>query len=682
MAAIPLVQIVEIITFLAPDSLTQPRNVVRTTWRRITLCIHRVVNCLVILFNCFRTLSPVLFIMLDMLERNIGMKNGNKLKQNLKATFDTSKYMLDYVWRSKSGKGYILTKSFIAILNAVLPLGLVLLPGLIINELTGQRRTDVLIKYIAITAGIPLIQSIIISSVNVYLNTIRYKFMIKVKTDFISHCADMDYETMENPEIGVLKERAEGTMFDSLEVFENLSGLITALVSLIMCVSTITVLNPWILILVIISVALNYVNSKWLNQKTFKMNNEIQRFNRYGWPIQNYFSDVKYAKEIRLYNLKDYFINIYVEKRLEANKYGEKSAVYMRNSSIVGSIISFVQTILLYIYFIYKVVGDSLSVGTMTIYMGLIMQFSGSLSNIARQYLNLSMLSLRVQELIKFMNIPLKKYKMGNVTPVFDSDSVIEFKNVSFKYPGSDRLVIDGLNLTVRGDEKLCIVGVNGSGKSTFVKLLMRLYVPTEGEILLNGININEYDYQAYCKLFAPVFQDFALYNITLGENIIMAEEYDRERLLSAARQSGLSAMAENTKYGFDTVIFKWFDEEGVEPSGGEGQRIATARALYRGGSFYILDEPTAALDPNAEYEIYTQFNRMIENKCAILITHRLSAVQLADKVAVFNDGHVAEYGTHAELYAKGGIYTEMFDKQARFYRDNPSESDGDEECE
>ncbi len=682
MAAIPLVQIVEIITFLAPDSLTQPRNVVRTTWRRITLCIHRVVNCLVILFNCFRTLSPVLFIMLDMLERNIGMKNGNKLKQNLKATFDTSKYMLDYVWRSKSGKGYILTKSFIAILNAVLPLGLVLLPGLIINELTGQRRTDVLIKYIAITAGIPLIQSIIISSVNVYLNTIRYKFMIKVKTDFISHCADMDYETMENPEIGVLKERAEGTMFDSLEVFENLSGLITALVSLIMCVSTITVLNPWILILVIISVALNYVNSKWLNQKTFKMNNEIQRFNRYGWPIQNYFSDVKYAKEIRLYNLKDYFINIYVEKRLEANKYGEKSAVYMRNSSIVGSIISFVQTILLYIYFIYKVVGDSLSVGTMTIYMGLIMQFSGSLSNIARQYLNLSMLSLRVQELIKFMNIPLKNYKMGNVTPVFDSDSVIEFKNVSFKYPGSDRLVIDGLNLTVRGDEKLCIVGVNGSGKSTFVKLLMRLYVPTEGEILLNGININEYDYQAYCKLFAPVFQDFALYNITLGENIIMAEEYDRERLLSAARQSGLSAMAENTKYGFDTVIFKWFDEEGVEPSGGEGQRIATARALYRGGSFYILDEPTAALDPNAEYEIYTQFNRMIENKCAILITHRLSAVQLADKVAVFNDGHVAEYGTHAELYAKGGIYTEMFDKQARFYRDNPSESDGDEECE
>lgn len=610
------------------------------------------------------------------------MKNNNKLKQNLKATFKTSKYMLSYVWRSKSGKKYILIKSFISILNAIMPLGLVLLPGLIINELTGQRRIDILIKYIAITAGIPLLQSIIISSFNVYLNTVRYNFMIKVKTDFISHCADMDYETMENPEIGVLKERAEGTTFDSLEVFENLSGLITALISLIMCVSTITVLNPWILILVIIAVALNYVNSKWLNQKTFKMNNEIQRFNRYGWPIQNYFSDIKYAKEMRLYNLKEYFIDIYVEKRLEANKYGEKNAVYMRNSGIIGSIISFAQTILLYIYFVFKVIGDSLSVGSMTIYMGLIMQFSGSLSNITRQYLNLSMLSLRVQELIKFMNIPLKNHKMGEITPVFDSDSVIEFKNVSFRYPGSDRLVIDKLNLTVRGDEKLCIVGVNGSGKSTFVKLLTRLYVPTDGEILLNGININEYDYREYCKLFAPVFQDFALYNITLGENIVMAEEYNRERLLSATRQSGLSAMVENTKYGYDTIIYKWFDEEGVEPSGGEGQRIAMARALYRGGSVYILDEPTAALDPNAEYEIYTQFNNMITDKCAVLITHRLSAVQLADMVAVFDDGHVAEYGTHAELYAKGGIYTEMFDKQAKFYRDKPTESDGDEECE
>ena len=602
------------------------------------------------------------------------MKENGRLKQNLRTTFSTSKYMLGYVWRSRSGKGYILMKSFLSVLGAVLPLGLVFLPGLIINELTGAQRVDVLLWYIAATAGIPLLQSAVTSSLNVYLNSLRYRFMVQVNADFIGHCADMDYETMENPEIGMLKERASDTTFRSLDVFEGLSGLVTALVSLIMCISTITVLNPWILIPVAAAVVLNYINGKRLNRKTFEMNRNIQRYNRYGWPVMSYFSDMKYAKEMRIYGLKDFFINLYVGKRLEANKYGEKSSIYIRNSSFFGALISFAQTALLNLYFVFKVIAGALSVGSMTIYMGLIMQFSGSLSNITQQYLNLSMLSLSVQELIKFMEIPLSNHVRGSLTPTFGADSVIEFKNVSFRYPGSDRIVIKGLSLTIRGDEKLCIVGANGSGKSTFVKLLTRLYVPTEGEILLNGININEYDYREYCRLFAPVFQDFALYNITLGENIVMAESYDEERLRSAARQSGLSAMVENTKYGYDTIIYKWFDKEGIEPSGGEGQRIAMARALYRGGSVYILDEPTAALDPNAEYEIYTQFNNMITDKCAILITHRLSAVQLADRVAVFDDGLVAEYGTHSELYAKGGIYTEMFDKQAKFYRDKPSE--------
>lgn len=161
-----------------------------------------------------------------------------------------------------------------------------------------------------------------------------------------------------------------------------------------------------------------------------------------------------------------------------------------------------------------------------------------------------------------------------------------------------------------------------------------------------------------------------------------MADKYNKARLDKVCKDSGIESLVEKLPKGYDTQVDKWIDEEGFEPSGGENQRIAIARACYHGGDIFLLDEPTAALDPMAEYEIYNQFNNMITDKCAILITHRLSAVQLADKVAVFDDGHVAEYGTHAKLYAKGGIYTEMFDKQARFYRDKPSESDGDEECE
>ena len=198
----------------------------------------------------------------------------------------------------------------------------------------------------------------------------------------------------------------------------------------------------------------------------------------------------------------------------------------------------------------------------------------------------------------------------------------------------------------------------------------MRLYFPTEGEILLNGININCYDYSAYQRLFAPVFQDFANYHLTIGENITFSKEYDLKKLNKVCKQCGLMELLEKLPKGYETQVGKWIDESEIDPSGREEQRIAIARARYRDGYVFVLDEPTAALDPFAEYEIYSQFNNMTENKTAIFITHRLSAVKLADAVVVFDNGELKEYGTHGQLYAKNGIYKEMFDKQAEFYRE------------
>lgn len=179
-----------------------------------------------------------------------------------------------------------------------------------------------------------------------------------------------------------------------------------------------------------------------------------------------------------------------------------------------------------------------------------------------------------------------------------------------------------------------------------------------------------------YLKLFTPVFQDFATFEFTLKENVVLSEKYDDAKFRMACISANIQSLINKLTKGSETQIGKEFDPEGIEPSGGEEQRIAIARACYRGGEIFILDEPTASLDPNAEYEIYMQFNNMITDKCAVLVTHRLSAVQLADEVAVFDSGRIAEYGTHAELYAKGGIYTEMFDKQAQFYRDAPEKAE------
>ena len=202
------------------------------------------------------------------------------------------------------------------------------------------------------------------------------------------------------------------------------------------------------------------------------------------------------------------------------------------------------------------------------------------------------------------------------------------------------------------------------------LRKILRLYEPTSGEILLDGVNITKYDYESYVRLFAPVFQDFATFALSLRENVILAREYDDERFRKVCESSDIQPLIDKLKKGADTQIGKELDPEGIEPSGGEEQRIAIARACYHGGEIFILDEPTAALDPNAEYEIYTKFSNMITDRGAVLITHRLSAVQLADKVAVFSGGGIKEYGTHTELYARGGIYREMFDKQAKFYRD------------
>ena len=304
-----------------------------------------------------------------------------------------------------------------------------------------------------------------------------------------------------------------------------------------------------------------------------------------------------------------------------------------------------------------------------------IRQIASAVSSFVNSWLTLEKNSIQIQEYIDFSKLVTSNTSRGKLHPSFDGKSTIEFVDVSFKYPGSDKWAIKNCNIKIVNGEKLCMVGANGSGKSTFVKLLSGLYKPTHGQILLNGIDIMMYDVSEYRAMISTVFQDYVLYPFTIKENIVLSEDCNIEELYDVLKKCNLTTLINSIPFKENTYIGKEIYSNGITPSGGESQKIAIARALYHNSPIYILDEPTAALDPMAEYEIYTQFANMITDKCAVLVTHRLSAVQLTDKVAVFGDGQVAEYGTHAELYAKGGIYTEMFDKQAQFYRDNPEKS-------
>ena len=594
-------------------------------------------------------------------------------KQSIRATLNTTKYMMGFVVRDGKGKIYIMFNLFLTALNAAMSVVYTVFPGLIITELTNEKSLFKIALWVGILVSSPLISVTLNALLNTYMSRISMYLRIKLETSFYRHLALMDYETLENPDIQTMKERAAETLGGALSITNLFMGLIGNVISLLAISTIVTSLNPIILVLIIITIYINSLITKWLNKKQFVYNQEISKQDRKLWGFSYMLENFHFAKELRLFNINDFLMNKVIRNYKETDDIKIELLKKQNKAGILSSIIQAVEKAALYAYLIWLVIEKGLGIGHMTIYLNASSQFSSGLSSVVGSYLQLSAQSLNVQELIEFLNIPMRQLDSGKLHPIFDNNSTIVFKDVSFKYPGSSNYALEHLNITINCGKTLCIVGENGSGKSTFIKLLTRLYFPTEGEILLNGININEYDYLEYQRLFSPVFQDFCQFFLTLGENITLSTSANLEKLNDVCSQSGLIKLANKLPKGYDTQVDKWIDEEGFQPSGGEGQRIAIARALYHGGEIFILDEPTAALDPNAEYEIYTQFNRMIENKCAILITHRLSAVQLSDTVAVFDKGHVAEYGTHKELYAKNGIYTEMFNKQAQFYRDEQS---------
>ncbi len=323
-----------------------------------------------------------------------------------------------------------------------------------------------------------------------------------------------------------------------------------------------------------------------------------------------------------------------------------------------------------YLFVCLKAWGGAFGIGSVTQYIGAITSLSQGLSAIFTAAGEAKVNSVPLKTVFEFLDIPNDMYQ-GTLTVEKRSDRnyEVEFRNVSFRYPHSETYVLKNISLKFKVGERLAVVGENGSGKTTFIKLLCRLYDPTEGEILLNGINIRKYNYKEYMNIFSVTFQDFQLLSFTLGENIGTGKVYDREKASECIEKAGLAAKTASLPNGLDTYLNKDFDESGVHISGGEAQKIAIARALYRDAPFIILDEPTAALDPIAEYEIYTKFNEIIGDKTAIFISHRLSSCRFCDEILVFQQGSVVQQGSHETLLSqKDGKYCQLWNAQAQYY--------------
>ena len=337
-----------------------------------------------------------------------------------------------------------------------------------------------------------------------------------------------------------------------------------------------------------------------------------------------------------------------------------------------SSAVATLTTGFVYLFTCLKAIGGAFGVGSITQYVGAVTALSGDFNQLLQTYAIMKANTEHMEKNFEYLDIPNAMYQ-GSLTTEKRADRQyeVEFRDVSFKYPGSDLWALRHVNMKFNVGKRLAIVGENGSGKTTFIKLLCRLYDPQEGQILLNGIDIRKYRYDDYMNIFSVVFQDFQLICQPLGNNVAGSMEDDRDRVHKALIDAGFGDRLATMEKGLDTMLYKDLSEDGVDVSGGEAQKIAIARALYKNAPFIILDEPTAALDPIAEAEIYSQFNDIAGDKTAIYISHRLSSCKFCDEIAVFHEGAVIQHGTHAELVADvSGKYHELWNAQAQYYTD------------
>ncbi|MBO7334694.1 MAG: ABC transporter ATP-binding protein, partial [Lachnospiraceae bacterium] len=331
-------------------------------------------------------------------------------------------------------------------------------------------------------------------------------------------------------------------------------------------------------------------------------------------------------------------------------------------------------------WLVYLIVNKSLTLGNFSLYLGTSATFFGYILSVLSNVSEIFAKSREVDDFRSFLDIDKDEDDKGIKVPKFDSYE-FKFENVSFKYPKAEKYALKNLSITVKAGERLAVVGLNGAGKSTFIKLLLRLYDPTEGRILLNGTDIKEYDRNSYYDLFGAVFQDINLFAFPLSENVSMeiSQKTDKDKAKEALEAAGLKEKLDSLDKGIDTEILKIIYDDGVDMSGGEKQKLALARALYKDAPVAVLDEPTSALDALAEAKLYKDFDKLIGGKTAVYISHRLSSTQFCNHVAMFKEGELVEYGTHESLLKAGGPYSEMFNVQAQYYIEGNEVSEGGE---
>jgi len=594
---------------------------------------------------------------------------GNNSSKKKNCVMPTLKYFFPIAWKFR--KSYFFLAAFNVIIDAVTPFVNILVLPYLINELLGDKSLARLLTYAAIIVfgqGIlSLIKDILLNVLEKYDERFKDYFTEELGKKSMS----LDFQLTEDKEALDQIERARQGMEWYSGGIHGITQQVMAIASAVIQiagVAVIVILNaPLVLLITAVLTAINAV----LNSKRNKIEVEIfkddskwnRAFGYFSWEM----SDFRNGKDIRLYNAKDMMLGKweeYIQRSVETKKEEQRRTMPYSLGAVIPTA---AKDIACYLYLGVLAITGKITIGV----------FSQMLTSGGTFYTAVNSLLTAAQEIVKRTNYAYEYVKLMEYPVSFKKgdkhvkagEHTIEFRHVSFAYPKTGVQVLRDINLTLNQGEHLSVVGLNGAGKTTFVKLMCRLYDPTEGEILLDGVNIKDYDYEEYMSVFAPVFQDFRLFSFSVRDNVDLNGTASDGEVIAALERVGMGDRVKTMDEGINTLLFRDFDKDGVEPSGGEQQKIAIARALFKDSPTVILDEPTAALDPIAEYDIYRQFDKLVGGKTAIYISHRLSSCRFCDHIAVFSEGSVKEYGTHESLVnMEGGLYAAMFAAQAEYY--------------
>lgn len=602
-----------------------------------------------------------------------------KVIEYLKNFFSNMAFMFRRTWTYAKSKYFLMILD--SVKSTVQPFVLLIIPKYILDELASARRVDVTLRYIAYYAAAVVGFNLITLIINKFGTTQSMKIDHRVAMDQSTKWLHMDYDKFENGRVRDLEARsasaaeprsfAEGTVLGFISNLIRLGGYTYIIMSL----------HPIMILFILTVIAANTLIAKRSAKLGYEYTTAMTRLSRRFSYIFRTMVDFKVGKDVRINGADSWLKSKYEKESEEYIKDHRAQQKKLLGINTISDIIGLIQTVVMYGYCGYLAISGGITVGSFTVFLGALTAFTGTFNEFVKRFPALGLLSKYIDDYREFLRCAEhegKEFETSDISALPDHCD-IEFVNVSFKYPDTDRYVLKSINIKIKAGERLSIVGYNGAGKSTFIKLLCRFYKPTEGKILLGGVDISTFTLPEYRRRLAVVFQDYQLFYMSVKNNIVLNLEEDPERVRKALAESGILEKIEGLENGINTSYGRILYYHSRDFSGGETQKIACARAYYRDSPIVILDEPTSALDPVAETELYERFNEIIGDKTAVYISHRLASVKFCDSIAVFADGELVERGTHAELMEKDGIYADMFKKQAHYYVENEA---GKEETE